>query len=81
MERLESRQLLAVASVVESGVLKVSGDADGAVEILAKSTNGTNALSIAGSIEKSLVVKTGNGNDSVTIESGGIVAFRSAKVR
>ncbi len=37
LERLESRQLLAVASVVESGLLKVSGDADGAVEIVANS--------------------------------------------
>ncbi len=39
LERLESRRLLAVASVVESGLLRVSGDADGAVEILAKSTS------------------------------------------
>ena len=38
-ERLESRQLLAVASVVESGLLKITGDADGAVEIVAKSTS------------------------------------------
>ena len=44
LERLESRQLLAVASVVESGT-----------------------------VEKNFVVKTGDGNDSVTIESTGYV--------
>ncbi len=39
IEQLESRKLLAVASVVENGLLKVTGDSDGAVEIVAKSNS------------------------------------------
>jgi hypothetical protein len=39
IEKLESRKLLAVASVVENGLLKITGDSDGAVEIIAKSSS------------------------------------------
>ena len=79
IERLESRQLLAVASVVESGLLKVSGDADGAVEIVAKSTSqfevtdngvsigtfdGVKAISIA-------LDSSGDANNTVTFKLDG----------
>lgn len=39
IEQLESRKLLAVASIVENGLLKVTGDSDGAVEIVTKSNS------------------------------------------
>ncbi len=79
LERLESRQLLAVASVVESGLLRVSGDADGAVEIVAKSTSqfevtdngvsigtfdGVKAISIA-------LDSSGTANNTVTLKLDG----------
>lgn len=79
IERLESRQLLAVASVVESGLLRVSGDADGAVEIVAKSTSqfevtdngvsigtfdGVKAISIA-------LGSSGTANNTVTLKLDG----------
>jgi hypothetical protein len=79
LERLESRQLLAVASVVESGLLKVSGDADGAVEIVAKpnsqfevTDNGVSVGTFDGVKAISIVLdSSGTANNLVTLKLDG----------
>ena len=79
IEQLESRKLLAVASVVENGLLKVTGDSDGAVEIIAKSNsqievtdNGVSIGTFDGVKSININLDTaGTANDVVTLKLDG----------
>ena len=84
IEQLESRKLLAVASVVENGLLKVTGDSDGTVEIVAKSNsqievtdNGVSIGTFDGVKSINVNIDTaGTANNVVTLKLDGAIVDR-----